>query len=294
MFFWGGKMKKFVLAVVITCAVIMCAAPAMAADAGSVEIAGLDMTVDIPNAGDYGIAACGGDYNDAMMEFLDQSGITNEEFDSYMLANNLALSCVSLDGTYEMAVSFLENESSEYLYDMDDLDEKDMREMYNAMTHLDTEDIYGSDTYRDLQAQGASMMSDLDFRDAAIVEINGRRYIRGDATAAADGVHTDIHMYATVANGRYVYFRLINYNGEAVEAQKALLEKMVRSAEYEILPPSGKTYAQDKAAANLKLVLIIVVIAACIAIPVIVNIGKKKKNAVRGGPPYNGSGGIQG
>ncbi len=218
-------MKKLIC-VVAALLVLVCAVPAFAAGEETFEITELNMRVAIPNAEQMMIGVTDGDYNAAMSEWLAAQGMTEEDFNAYVKQNMIAFTAMDPSGSYEYSISSMENKDTRYYYDMATLSDAELNEVMGAASGIK-------------EAENISV--------GEIKKINGNPYLAAETDGLADGTGVWISMYSTVKNGKYVYIRLLNYEGPATQEQRDVLKSIVQSAEYENIPAVGKTYASEKA-----------------------------------------------
>lgn len=240
-------MKKLICIVAALLMVFACAVPAFAAGEETFEISELDMQVTIPNADQMLIGITDGDYNAAMGQWLAEQGLTEEDFNAYASQNLIYFTAMDPLGSYEYSITSMENSDTKYIYDMAELSDADLKGVMEAAAGIKSSDDFDPDILREAEDKGA-VINDVENISVGDIEtINGNPYIVAEMDGLADGTGLWIDMYSTIKNGKYIYIRLINYEGPATQEQKDELKTIVQSAEYDNIPAVGKTYASEKA-----------------------------------------------
>ncbi len=244
-------MKKGICISVVLLILFAFTVTGFAAGGSTFEIPSLNMTVTIPNGENMSTAVTGGEYNDLMVAFLEEDGLTAEDFNAYADQNTIAFTAIDEQGAYEFSITSMKNSDTEYLYDMDVLSGAELSEVMKAASGITGMEDIDQQVLQELRDNGASLNEIDNINMDSIQKINGHNYLFATMDGSADGSDIWLDMYSTIKNGSYIYIRLISYGGPPTEEQLADLKMVVESAEYENVPASGKTYAQDKERASL-------------------------------------------
>ena len=271
-------MKKIICMVVI-CVLVLGVAAAGFAAGETFEIPDLHMTVTIPGAEGLMTAVTGVEVNDAMKEWTGMQGLDEEDLMDYLESNMIYLTVMDQEGSFEYTVTAMENESAEYVYDLDTLSQADMEEVMKGAAGINSVDDLDQDVLNDMSSSGAQIVDDASIQMDSMEKIGDNTYMIGSMDGSMSGMDVWQQMYATVKNGQFSYIRVINYDGPVTDAQKSSLKEIVQSASYENIPSTGATYAQDKAKADGMRNIMVGVIIAVVVIIAIVLVVTLRKNA---------------